>query len=149
MKSTTRKAREIAMQHLYGYEMTGDRPELEGAAPEGSEDVPAALEGITDDPESQEDREFIDRILGLFASHGSDVDELIRENSLKWSLDRISRVDLAILRLSLLEMTYMGTPEKVAINEAVELAKKYSGDNAYRFVNGVLAGYVKKRRTKE
>lgn len=66
------------------------------------------------------------------------------ESSLKnWTIERLSKVNLAILRLSLSEMEYADVPYQVSINEAVELAKKYSDDDAPSFVNGVLADIIK------
>ena len=60
-----------------------------------------------------------------------------------WTIDRISRVDNAILTLAIYEIVYKKIPFKVAINEGVELAKKYGGDSSSSFVNGVLANIVK------
>ncbi len=68
------------------------------------------------------------------------IDELLEGASKGWKLSRMNRVDLTILRLAVYEMKFDDDiPEKVAINEAVELAKKFSGDDAPSFVNGVLA----------
>ena len=60
-----------------------------------------------------------------------------------WSIERIAKIDLAILKLAIYEMVYSKTPYKVVINEAVELAKKYGDDNAKAFINGILASIVK------
>ena len=67
------------------------------------------------------------------------------ENNLKsdWKLGRISKMDLSVLKLAIYEIKYTETPYKVAINEAVELAKKYGEDKSKNFVNGVLASIVK------
>ena len=67
------------------------------------------------------------------------------ENNLKsdWKLSRISKMDLSVLKLAIYEIKYTETPYKVAINEAVELAKKYGEDKYKNFVNGVLASIVK------
>ena len=67
------------------------------------------------------------------------------ENNLKsdWKIDRISNIDLAILKLAIYEIKYKKLPYKVVINEAVELAKKYGEDNSKKFVNGILASIVK------
>ena len=67
------------------------------------------------------------------------------EKNLKsdWKLERISKIDLAILKLAIYELKYTDIPFKVAINEAVELAKKYGEDASKNFVNGVLASVVK------
>ena len=73
-----------------------------------------------------------------------EIDERIAANSHKWSRERISRVALAVLRLAVYEMQYEDTvPVSVAINEAVELAKRYGGEEDSTFVNGVLGGIAK------
>ncbi len=66
------------------------------------------------------------------------------ENNLKkdWKIDRISKIDLSILKLAIYEIKHTEVPYKVVINEAVELAKKYGEDNSRNFVNGVLASIV-------
>ena len=67
------------------------------------------------------------------------------ENNLKsdWKIERISKIDLAILKIAIYEIKYKDIPFKVGINEAVELAKKYGEDNSKNFVNGILASIVK------
>lgn len=72
------------------------------------------------------------------------IDKIISKNLKEWSLNRLNKVDLAILRLAVFEIFFFETPEKVAINEALELAKEYSSDESPSFINGVLAGLVKK-----
>ena len=69
----------------------------------------------------------------------------IKENlKSNWKLERISKIDLSLLELAIYEIKYKEVPYKVAINEAVELAKKYGEDNSKTFVNGILASIVKK-----
>jgi len=73
-------------------------------------------------------------------SHVDEIDALINERASGWKTSRMNKVDLSILRLAIYEMQYdEDIPIGVAINEAVELAKKYSGDDGPSFVNGVLA----------
>ncbi len=70
------------------------------------------------------------------------LDEIISKYLKGWRINRIPKVNLAILRLALCEMLYFDeVPESVAINEAVELAKKFSGDGDYSFINGILGSY--------
>lgn len=72
------------------------------------------------------------------------IDGKIEENlKSDWKIERISKIDLSILRLAIYEIKYKDVPFKVAINEAVELAKKYGEDSSKKFVNGVLASVVK------
>lgn len=76
-----------------------------------------------------------------------EIDELISKNLKEnWSLNRISKITLSLLKLAIYEMVYVKIPYKVAINEVVELAKKYADDAAPTFVNGVLASVVKEKR---
>lgn len=71
------------------------------------------------------------------------LDDMINEKSVGWKTSRMSKVDLAILRLAVFEMRFdENVPDKVAINEAVELAKKFGTDESFAFVNGVLAKFV-------
>ncbi|MBQ2901739.1 MAG: transcription antitermination factor NusB [Agathobacter sp.] len=72
-----------------------------------------------------------------------EIDEAINASTTGWKTSRMSKVDLSIIRLAVYEMKYEeDVPEKVAINEAVELAKLYGADNSASFVNGVLAKFV-------
>jgi N utilization substance protein B len=78
------------------------------------------------------------------ASHDSPaLDELISKHAENWRLERLATIDRAILRLAIHEMRATDTPAKVVINEAVDLAKKYSSDDAGGFVNGILDAYRK------
>ena len=73
-----------------------------------------------------------------------EIDKKIEKNlKSDWKIERISKIDLSILRLAIYEITYKQVPYKVAINEAVELAKKYGEDASKKFVNGILASVVK------
>lgn len=84
--------------------------------------------------------EYAEKLLGGIAEHVEDIDARLVSTSENWALDRMPIVDRAILRLAVYEMVYVDdVPVSVAINEAVELAKAYGGeDESSRFVNGVL-----------
>ncbi|OKZ77413.1 MAG: transcription antitermination factor NusB [Clostridium sp. 27_14] len=85
-----------------------------------------------------------DAILGI-EKNKVEIKALIEENlKSNWKLERISKIDLSLLELAIYEIKYKEVPYKVAINEAVELAKKYGEDNSKTFVNGILASIVKK-----
>lgn len=94
---------------------------------------------------NEEDKAFIlDEVNGT-KEHLNEIDELICQNAKGWSTERMSKVDLAILRLAVYEIIYSeNTPVGVAINEAVELAKKFSTDEAPAFINGILGKIAKK-----
>ena len=92
-------------------------------------DMPVQLDGYA--------KELFDALI----SELSAVDSLIDENSHKWDLDRMPLVDLAILRIAVLELKqFTSTPSAVIVSEAVELATKYSTESSSPFINGVLAG---------
>ncbi len=74
----------------------------------------------------------------------SQIDAHITEAAPQWPLTKIARVDLAVLRLAVYELLYSKIPPKVVIDEAVEIAKQYGGDNSGSFVNGVLGTILKK-----
>ncbi len=87
--------------------------------------------------------DFITNILHQFADHYTEINDLISKHLKGYTIDRLYKIDLAILILAIIEIKYLDTPKQVAINEAVELAKKFSTDNSPKFVNGVLADIVR------
>lgn len=68
----------------------------------------------------------------------TEIDQQLTNALVDWQLSRLARIDRDILRIAVAEIMYLGIPGKVAINESVELAKRYSGDDGHRFINGVL-----------
>ncbi len=86
------------------------------------------------------DTAFVKQLVTGTFKKRQQLDELIRPIAPEWPLEQIARIDLAILRLALYELTEMGevAPPKVVINEAVELAKAFGSDNSSKFINGVL-----------
>lgn len=93
--------------------------------------------------ENQDAQKYIqDALLGI-EKNKETIETLIEKNLKKdWKMERISKVDLCILKLAIYEIKYKEIPFKVVINEAVELAKKYGEDNSKVFVNGILASIV-------
>ena len=72
------------------------------------------------------------------------IDDIIQKSSTSWDIKRIAKVDLSILRVAITEILYLSDiPDKVSINEAIDLAKKYGDENSYKFVNGLLGKIVK------
>ncbi|HEY9881844.1 MAG TPA: transcription antitermination factor NusB [Leptolyngbyaceae cyanobacterium] len=92
---------------------------------------------------------FALEILTHTAKHIKTIDEMLNEVMVAWQLKRLAHIDRDILRTAVVEMQYLGTPDRVAINEAVELAKRYSGEDGYRFINGVLRRVVERDRNPE
>ena len=133
MKSRTR-ARSLALQVLYEVDMTGHLPgtvlqeRLEESVSEGDQ---VAL--------SPELVEFARQIISGVVPISEKLDLVIASNAPEWPFDQIAAIDRNILRIATWEFAVSTqTPLKVAINEAVELAKLYGSDNAPRFINGVL-----------
>ena len=89
--------------------------------------------------------EYIKDVITGTNKNNSEIEKIISENiKPDWDISRISKIDLALLKLGVYEIVYSKLPYKVVINEVVELAKKYGDDKSKAFVNGALAGVVKK-----
>ncbi len=87
---------------------------------------------------------FAENILNTVEEHFSEIDEIIEANSQDWTLSRLPKVSLAILRLAVSEIKYIeDVPNGVAVNEAVELAKKYGTNEDASFINGILGTIAK------
>ncbi len=84
-----------------------------------------------------------DAVFGIDKNEEEILKEIEKYLKSDWKIDRISKIDLSILKLAIYEIKYKELPFKVAINEAVELAKKYGEDTSKKFVNGILANVVK------
>ena len=94
--------------------------------------------------ESKEAKEYIEDIVNGVSKENKVIIEEIEKNLKKdWEIDRISKINLALLKLAIYEIKYKNIPFKVVINEVVELAKKYGEETSHLFINGVLASVVK------
>ena len=88
-------------------------------------------------------REYVKNVASGIKEHGEEITEKIAKNlKTGWTIERISKVDVSLLKLAIYEMNYMQTPFKIIINEVVNMAKKYGEDSSPAFVNGVLAKIV-------
>jgi N utilization substance protein B len=131
MKGERRLSRTIALETLYEVDLVGHPPvvvlhERCGAV----EDVNARVES------------YVRRlVMGILKCRGH-LDRYIQAHAPEWPLDQVAVVDRNLLRMALYEFTVGDVPVKVAINEAVELAKLYGSDSSSRFVNGVLGALV-------
>ncbi len=125
--SSRRRARELALQVLYQFELAGTPPE---------EGLPLIAEHFQADPA---DLPFARELAEGTVARLPELDALIAQTSEHWSLSRMARVDLAILRLAAYELRYRSDiPASVTLNEAIELGKKYGGEETGPFLNGVL-----------
>lgn len=103
--------------------------------------------GIAEEP-TEDDLAYSDEVLLGIEEHTPEIDALIRELAINWSIERMPKVDLSILRIAIYEMLYRkDIPESVSINEAVELAKRFGGERSSAYINGML-GTLSKRIAK-
>lgn len=129
-----RKSREIAMKLLF--EMTMNKESYIDIIESFKENTDINLEDV--------DFSYITKILKGINDNQEAIDEKIKGNLVKWTIDRISKINLSILRLATCEILFEEEiPDKVSINEAIELSKKYGEDNSSAFINGVLNGIIK------
>jgi N utilization substance protein B len=125
------KSREFAMQMLFQWDMSQqEMAKLEVKFWKGAK-------------AAEQTRAFANKLFEGAAINATVLDELITLHAANWRLERVAAIDRAILRLGLYELRSTETPAKVIINEAVELAKKFSSDDAGGFVNGILDTYRK------
>ena len=135
------RARERALQMIFQWEASQDEPDAViasfwgGLAAEIGEETP------------QEDS-FANGLLRGVARQSKELDALIRKHAANWRLERMAAVDRNILRMAIYEMRHEETPAAIAINEALELGRRFSGEQSARFLNGVLDA-VRKTLEKE
>ena len=148
---TRREAREhcfkmLLCQDFYPAEEKEEQLERYFEAPKEDVTGEDGKDEILHDPfEKEEDRAYLEKRVEKIMELIPEIDEKINEIAEGWRTRRMGKVELTILRLAVFEMKYdEEIPEKVAINEAVELAKKFGGDEAPAFVNGILAKLIQK-----
>ena len=134
---TRHRAREAAVQMLYQWEV-GQTDIDEVVRTFWSSNLPGA-EGV---PESV--RTFAEQVAKYTVSNLDKIDPLITETAENWRLSRMAALDRLILRMAIGEFLYAETPRNVIINEALELAKTFSGDESAKFINGILDAVKKK-----
>lgn len=128
MASFRHQARQCVVQSIFAYEFHGGDPEslLGYIIKEFSPDL--------------REEEFAYALLNGVLSHEEQINTVIEEKAPEWPLSKIAPLDRAILRIGIYELLFdEGIPPLVAINEAIELAKEFGGDNSSKFVNGVLS----------
>lgn len=129
--------REEAVKILYtmdinnSYDINLVQDYLEHFTNESSDDLEFSIEAV--------DIEYLNKTLLDAIDNLDIIDKKITDNAKGWKINRIAKVDLAILRVALAEIIYNPLiPESVSINEAVEISKKYSIDDSHKFINGIL-----------
>ena len=135
-------SRSIVMQSLYEWDFSGKKSDkLESIVERNIEEFGPGLE----------DKTFIWQLVEGVVSHIKDIDKIIEKAAPEWPIDQITIIDRNVLRIGLYELLY-GDPEevppKVAINEAIELAKSFGGESSGKFINGVLGTVFKEIKEK-
>jgi len=133
--SSRHLARSIAMQSLFEWDFRGQPTAI----------LPAMVEhNLSEFGPGLKETEFANDLVNGVIDNLPKIDELIVKYAPEWPLNQITIVDRNILRIGIFEMKFYGeTPPKVAINEAIELAKSYGGPASGKFVNGVLGSIYK------
>lgn len=99
--------------------------------------------------ETVDDTKFIEQLVKGVDSRQKEIDDVIRPVAPEWPIEQIARMDRAVLRIGVYELMFAdGVPPKVAINEAVELAKAFGGENSSKFINGVLGTVLRNIESK-
>lgn len=147
-RSTRRLTREYAMQFLYEAEIQGNYDVESRKAffsfMEQLDDIQADRKNFV------VDAEYFNQVIDAVHGNLNEIDKLLAAFAKNWRIERISKVDLSILRLSIAEIEYMGDiPVSVSINEAVELAKKFGNRDSNKFINGILGKIVKEKSSSE
>lgn len=128
-----KSARAAAVQMVFENMLGGD----------GGEET---LRGLIEFTPEEDDQEYIDELLSGIDAHAEEMDATIEKCLKGWALERIARVDLAVLRVAVYELCYARkTPDAVVINEAVALAQRFDVPQAGKFVNGVLSSVLAQR----
>jgi N utilization substance protein B len=129
--SLRQKSREFAMQMLFQWEMGKQEPEK-------------VEEGFWKNVSAQKStREFANELFENAVARVDEIDPIISAHAINWRIERMPAIDRAILRLAIAELRTTGTPAKVVINEALELAKKFSSEDSAPFINGILDAALK------
>ena len=128
---TRHQARALALQALFEIDSVGHKPDL----------VLSYL--IVDENLPEEGAQFAHALVDGVTANRDKLDEIIGQHAPEWPVQQLAVIDRNILRIALYELQYTGdVPIKVAINEAIELAKTFGSDTAPRFVNGVLGAFL-------
>lgn len=134
MASNRHLGRIVALQTLYEHEF---RTHADDEHVDTDEILTRNLERYED---AIDDKQFVSTLVNGVLEHAGTLDKQLQPIAPEWPLEQIARIDRATLRLGLYELLYCkeSVPPKVAINEAVELAKAFGSDNSSKFINGVL-----------
>jgi transcription antitermination protein NusB len=133
-----RKARECALQMLFAADVTGAGRAGDDDSARADKLVNAYWEELGDPEMDEAAREFATRLAVGALAHSEELDERIRSRAEHWRIARMAVVDRNVLRLAVYEFLHEPTPRTVAINEALEIARRFSTYEATQFINGIL-----------
>lgn len=135
-QNSRRDLRERAFQALFNVELGGDFLEASQFAYD--------YDKVTEEDQVSELPTFLLNLVNGVVDHKEELDAIIKENLKKgWSIERLTLTDKTMLRLGLFEIKYFDeTPDRVALNEIIEIAKKYSDETSAKFINGLLSQFV-------
>lgn len=146
-----RAARELALRMLFEMDFTKHTPDtlLECLTSERFSELKAEDELYTELPDEKQ-KEYIAMLLEGVYRHCDELDDLIKKYAIGWSIGRIARITVCILRLCFFEIRYLDdVPPASAIDEAVEFAKRYDSIETGSFVNGILGSYMRDPQTEK
>jgi transcription antitermination protein NusB len=140
-----RKSRELAMKLLF--QMNVNKEDYKEVLSNVHENIEDYVKDEEEDIDLKDiDMEYITRILSGVEANKELIDSEIEKYLLNWKLNRISKIDLAIMRICTYEIIFeVDIPNSASINEAIELAKKYSDEKSVSFINGVLDKIIKNK----
>ncbi|MGH7730209.1 MAG: transcription antitermination factor NusB [Candidatus Eiseniibacteriota bacterium] len=125
--SARRRAREVAFRLVYQADVMAEPLETDWSA------------RCAEEPLGRDGSELVDDVLGVLRRRPADVDDLIRSAAKNWELDRLAATDRSVLRIAAAELIGRpGTPARVVLDEAIEIARRFGSEESARFVNGVL-----------
>lgn len=144
MASNRHLGRIVALQTLYEQDFRQE-------AGDSSFDVSEVLDrNVHRYRETIDDIEFIESLIGGVIKHQKELDEVLQPLAPEWPISQIARMDRVVLRMGAYELLHAeDVPPKVVINEAVELAKAFGGDNSSKFINGVLGSLLRQKEAGE
>ncbi|MCK5246106.1 transcription antitermination factor NusB [Candidatus Bipolaricaulota bacterium] len=125
-----REARELLLSALYRCEF-----------------IPAALDEVFEDTDPADQREYIETVFNGIRDRQPEIDHMLGEKTVGWKFERLALLDRNILRIGVYELLYFDdVPPEVALDQAVELAKKFGTEQARKFINGILDRIWKEHR---
>ena len=109
--------------------------------------LPAALEELFEETDPEDQRGYMETVFNGIRARQPEIDKLLGEKTVGWKFERLALLDRNILRLGVYELLYLDeVPPEVALNEAIELAKKFGTEKARKFINGILDRIWKEQR---